>query len=678
MTEPFSHFFDDASTFPPGLAAPRRAVAEHEARRVSAVGAYMGPLVLAAPSAAETLAHAARPITVSLVGDVDTVRSAVTKLGGNPLVTVSSVELKDVSNITDAAMLKGDAQADVYVELAADQTDQLRTLSEHGLYAKFRTGGITGNLYPSVDEVANFLMRAASTRTPFKLTAGLHRAIRYTNVTTGITHHGFLNLANATLRALRQEGCDAVADAVTSPDPSKLRDVLLDDSWRSLFRSFGTCSTSEPLQSLATLGLVDVAVANASQEKAMPIQNEKTAADTYATAGFGIENLPYGSYRIGDGSPRLGVRLGSQVLDAGALASAAGRDDLAPVLDTENLDALLAAGPQTWRTVRSFLQEFLTSEVSKELPEGSVNTVEAVEMLLPFTPADYVDFYASEHHATNVGHIFRPNEAPLKPNWHHLPIGYHGRSSTLFVSGTDIVRPKGLLPTKPGEAPVFGDCQRLDIEAEMGYVVGGSAPRGEVTLEDAKDYIFGLTLVNDWSARDIQNFEYVPLGPFLGKSFATSLGAWVVPLDALQAARVKTPERVHPLAHYLDDSQTEPWNFDVTLTVSINGEAVSHPPMGQMYFSAAQMLAHMGVNGATISVGDFFASGTISGPDKNQRGSFLELAWGGEEPLTLTDGTQMTFLQDGQEVTITATAPGPNGSLIDFGAVTGRILPAVH
>jgi fumarylacetoacetase len=326
--------------------------------------------------------------------------------------------------------------------------------------------------------------------------------------------------------------------------------------------------------------------------------------------------------------------------------------------------------------VRAFLQEFLASPAGGRLPGGCVHTVEAVEMLLPFTPADYVDFYASEHHATNVGKIFRPDQAPLLPNWHHLPIGYHGRSSTLVASGTPIVRPKGLLPTAPGAAPQFGACRRLDIEAEIGYVVGGSAPHGEVTLEQADDFVFGLVLVNDWSARDIQAFEYVPLGPFLGKSFATSVGAWVVPLEALDAARTATPERVQQLAPYLDDSASAPWGFDLSLAVEIDSQTVSRPPFAQMYFSGAQMLAHMSVNGAAIGVGDFFASGTVSGPDKDQFGSLLELTWGGKEPLLLADGRQMTFLEDGQNVTITATAPGPNGSIIDFGAVTGRIAPA--
>ena len=229
---------------------------------------------------------------------------------------------------------------------------------------------------------------------------------------------------------------------------------------------------------------------------------------------------------------------------------------------------------------------------------------------------------------------------------------------------------------EPNGVPSFGPSRRLDIEAEVGFVLGGSAPAGEVALDQAGEHIFGLVLTNDWSARDIQAFEYVPLGPNLGKSFATSIAAWVTPVAALESVRTAPPARDTPLATYLDDSKTQPWGFDLQIEVVLNGETVARPPFASTYWTAAQMLAHMTVNGATLRPGDFFAGGTISGPEKNQRGSFLELAWGGAEPLTLADGTEFTFLRDGDEVTLRATAHTGQGTVVRLGDCTGRIVPA--
>lgn len=291
---------------------------------------------------------------------------------------------------------------------------------------------------------------------------------------------------------------------------------------------------------------------------------------------------------------------------------------------------------------------------------------------LPFEVADYVDFYASEHHASNLGRLFRPDSEPLMPNWKHLPVGYHGRAGTVVPSGTPIVRPSG--QRKGQTAPTFGESRRLDIEAEVGFVVGtGSALGDPVSADDFDERVFGVVLVNDWSARDIQAWEYVPLGPFLGKSFATSVSHWVVPLLALEAARVATPPQDPEPLPYLREKN--PWGLDLDLAVSWNGQVVSRPPYREMYWSPAQMLAHMTVNGASSRTGDLFASGTVSGPAKDQRGAFIELTWGGKEPVTV-NGEPRTFLEDGDEVSITASAPGPSGARIGFGEVTGRILPA--
>jgi fumarylacetoacetase len=272
--------------------------------------------------------------------------------------------------------------------------------------------------------------------------------------------------------------------------------------------------------------------------------------------------------------------------------------------------------------------------------------------------------------------MFRPGSDPLTPQWKHLPIGYHGRAGTVVPSGTPVVRPNGQKRPADGGLPGFGPSARLDIEAEVGFVVGTPSQLGKpVSVDDFREHVFGVCLVNDWSARDIQAWEYVPLGPFLAKSFATSVSPWIVPLDALEAARVPAPERTHELRPYLREK--EDWGLDLTLEVRINGHLVSRPPFSSMYWTAAQQLAHMTVNGASLRTGDFYASGTVSGPEPEQRGSFMELTWGGENPLKLPDGSTRAFLEDGDEITITATAPGVDGTVIGFGAVTGRIEPAV-
>ncbi len=295
---------------------------------------------------------------------------------------------------------------------------------------------------------------------------------------------------------------------------------------------------------------------------------------------------------------------------------------------------------------------------------------------LPFEVADYVDFYASENHARNVGQIFRPDAADsLTPNWKHLPIGYHGRSGTVVVSGTEVVRPSGQRKAPTDPAPLFGPSVRLDIEAEVGFVVGAPSPMGSsVALSAFRDHVFGVCLLNDWSARDIQAWEYVPLGPFLGKSFATSVSAWITPLDALEEARVPPPARTHPLLPYLDDADEEPGGYDLRISVAVNGHTISEPPFSTMYWTAAQQLAQMTANGASLRTGDLYGSGTVSGPTERERGSLLELTWNGTTPLDLPTGKR-TFLEDNDEVTLTAWAPGPDGTRVGLGEVTGRIAP---
>jgi fumarylacetoacetase len=379
---------------------------------------------------------------------------------------------------------------------------------------------------------------------------------------------------------------------------------------------------------------------------------------------FGLDNLPYGVFSPAGGAPRVGVRHGDSVVDLSALL-----DD--PVFATPSLNAFMAQGRARWTQVR----EQLTGLLAADVPDAAVHAVGDVQLHLPFEVADYVDFYASEHHASNLGRLFRPDSEPLMPNWKHLPVGYHGRAGTVIVSGTDVVRPCGQRKAPDEATPTYGPSRRLDIEAELGFVVGvGSEPGDRIGVDEFADRVFGAVLVNDWSARDLQAWEYVPLGPHLGKSFATSISPWVVPLAALEAARVPLPGQDPQPLPYLRAS--EDWGLDIDLVVEWNGEEVSRPPYREMYWSPAQMLAHMTVNGASARTGDLFASGTISGPEKHQRGAFIELTWGGREPVTVK-GEERTFLQDGDRVSISATAPGTGGGRIGFGEVTGTIRAAM-
>jgi fumarylacetoacetase len=392
------------------------------------------------------------------------------------------------------------------------------------------------------------------------------------------------------------------------------------------------------------------------------------------TDPFGLNTLPYGVVLPPGGGPQPAVRIGDRALPLGP-ATAALLRQRAPLFEAPTLDRLLAAGPPVWAEVRAAITEWLTDERYREQLEPQLLPLAGLPTALPFTVADYVDFYASEHHASNVGQMFRPGAPPLTPNWKHLPIGYHGRAGTVVVSGTEVRRPCG--QRKVGEVVEFGPSQRLDIEAELGFVVGtGSVPGTPVPIGDFSEHVFGVVLLNDWSARDIQAWEYVPLGPFLGKSFATSISAWITPLSALQSCRVPAVPRDPQPLPYLDDAG-DSWNLDLALAVRLNGELISEPPFATMYWTAAQMLAHLTVNGASLRPGDLFASGTVSGPERGQRGCLLELSWSGSEPLTLVDGSTRSFLADGDEVSITATGPGPDGSRVGIAEVVGRILPAL-
>jgi fumarylacetoacetase len=389
-----------------------------------------------------------------------------------------------------------------------------------------------------------------------------------------------------------------------------------------------------------------------------------------AGSPFGLANLPFGVFShpsVGSGARRIGVAVGDAVLD------------VAPVLDdavfaSPTLDPFLARGKAVWSETRARLTELLTDRHYQGAVSRHLRSRSEVALHLPFTVRDYVDFYCSLDHASNVGRIFRPDAEPLLPNWRHLPVGYHGRAGTVVVSGTPVVRPSGQRRPPGAEAPTFGPSVRLDIEAEVGFVIGTGSRLGEpIPIDDFADHVFGVVLVNDWSARDIQAWEYQPLGPFLGKSFATSISPWVVPLEALEAARVDGPAQEPAPLPYLQ--RAKPWALDLSLEVTLDGAVVSRPPFATMYWTADQMLAHLTVNGASTRTGDLYASGTVSGPEPDQRGSLIELTWNGAEPLTLPDGSTRSFLEDGDTVTISATAPAADGGRLSLGEVTGTILP---
>jgi fumarylacetoacetase len=404
-------------------------------------------------------------------------------------------------------------------------------------------------------------------------------------------------------------------------------------------------------------------------------------------SGFGLDNLPLGIGGRAGRPPQAHVAVGEDALALGDAAAAGLLDGLGiaeGAFEEPTLNTFLAAGPDAWRALRSRLQELLTDGGAADRLAGAVVSRADLRMALPVCIGDYVDFYSSIHHATNLGRLFRPDAEPLLPNWRHLPVGYHGRAGTVVVSGEDVPRPRGLRLVD-GE-PVEGPSTALDIELEVGFVVGAGNVRGEpIDVLAADDHIYGACLVNDWSARDIQAYEYQPLGPFLGKSFTTSISPWLVSMEALAPFRVVPPPQVPPVAGYLHCQ--EPWGLDLRLEVLLETAAMREsgmPPavisstgFADMYWTPAQQLAHITVNGASTVTGDLFASGTVSGPSPGSEGSLIELTWRGERPLTLPDGCHRTFLEDGDRVVLRGWAGGDGRPRIDLGEVTGTIVPAL-
>ncbi|WP_293446887.1 fumarylacetoacetase [Planktotalea sp.] len=401
-----------------------------------------------------------------------------------------------------------------------------------------------------------------------------------------------------------------------------------------------------------------------------------------AETDFPLNNLPYGVFSTDALDPRCGVAIGDMILDCRA-AEEAGLIDITdePLFDVPFWNEVMEDGRATWDTLRARLTEILTEGFSGEALVTDLLVPRAdVEMHMPFLVAEYTDFYAGRQHAQNMGAILRGSPS-LPANWLHIPIGYNGRASSVVVSGTDIHRPNGQTKAPDAKTPSFGPSRRLDIELELGAIVGKGNELGQpITVDDAETMIFGYVLLNDWSARDIQGWEYQPLGPFQGKAFGTSISPWIVTAAALEEFRAPTPARDFTLLPYLDGSKDGLYNIELEVLMQPEGAAkassIAKTNYNRMYYSAAEQLAHHASSGCAMTAGDLLGSGTISGADHSEYGSLMELSWAGKEPFTLETGEVRGFLEDGDTVTLRGAARG-DGFKIGFGDCVGKILPAV-
>ncbi len=414
--------------------------------------------------------------------------------------------------------------------------------------------------------------------------------------------------------------------------------------------------------------------------------------DVASDSHFPLQNLPFGVFKPdAQTAPRIGVAIGDLVLDLqviaehGLLTGPELRDHKI-VFAQSSLNAFLALGQSAWREARTTVMQLLCADEAtlrdnKKLRAQALHRQDQVSMLLPVTVRGYTDFYSSKEHATNLGKMFRGSDNALMPNWLHMPIGYDGRASSIVVSGTDFARPCGQIMPPNADNPIFSASKRLDAELEVGFIVGSNSKLGEpISTQAAPQHIFGVVLLNDWSARDIQKWEYQPLGPFLGKNFCTSISPWVVTLDALEPFRVSGPKQQPQPLPYLQCEQA--WNFNLQLQMLLKTATMTQPDtvattnFRQVYWNFCQQVAHHTINGCNLRTGDIFASGTVSGDQPGSYGSFIELCWGGKQPLTLSNGETRTFLEDGDSVTITGWCQGDNYR-IGFGEVTGTVLPAL-
>jgi fumarylacetoacetase len=414
----------------------------------------------------------------------------------------------------------------------------------------------------------------------------------------------------------------------------------------------------------------------------------KSWIDVHSSSDFSINNIPFSVCTTKDNEQkRVCTAIGDYIVDLAVLESAGLFADITTVelFQEETVNKLIAQGKPVWKAIRTKIQSLLSDESSplkndESLRNNALHLATDATLHLPLKIGDYTDFYASRNHAENVGSIFRGPDNALMPNWTRMPIGYHGRASSIVASGTSIVRPSGQIKPPIANEPFFSPSLQLDYELEMGFVVGGENKLGQpVSIEEAEDYLFGMVLLNDWSARDIQAFEYQPLGPFLSKNFTTSIAPWIITMDALEPFKTAGVEREHELMPYLQ--QPSFMTYDIELSVGIKTPKLTEPETiaqtnyKYLYWSAEQMVAHHTVNGCALKVGDLFGSGTISGPEKNNRGCLLELTWRGTDPVQLSSGEERSWLQDGDELVMSGYCE-KDGIRIGFGQVSGKIEPA--
>ncbi|MCK8464099.1 fumarylacetoacetase [Aliiroseovarius sp. S1339] len=401
-----------------------------------------------------------------------------------------------------------------------------------------------------------------------------------------------------------------------------------------------------------------------------------------ADTPFPLNNLPYGVFSVGDDEPRCGVAIGDMIFDVAA-AEEAGLIEISdnPVFDVPFWNELMEQGSDAWAALRTRMGQLLREGSTERAAVEPLLVKQAdVDLHMPFLVSEYTDFYAGRQHAANMGAILR-GSPDLPANWLHIPIGYNGRASSVVISGTPINRPNGQRKAPDAEMPSFGPSMRLDIELEMGAIVGKPSAFGQpITVDEADDMIFGYVLLNDWSARDIQGWEYQPLGPFQGKAFGTSISPWIVTAAALEEFRAPTPKREKELLPYLDGSKDGLYDISLQVLMQPDGankaSVVGETNYTRMYYSAAEQLCHHAIGGCGMNVGDLLGSGTISGPTKTEYGSLMEMSWAGREPFTLDTGETRTFIEDGDTLTLRGAAKG-DGFQIGFGDCVGKILPAV-
>jgi fumarylacetoacetase len=417
--------------------------------------------------------------------------------------------------------------------------------------------------------------------------------------------------------------------------------------------------------------------------------NRKSWIDVPENSDFPIQNIPFGVFITKEDVITIGTRIGNCAIDMGALQQFGYFEGIELTDDMfmqDTLNDFISDGKKTWRLVRNRLAELFDENNPKLRDNKShreiiIFKVEDIEMLLPVQIGDYTDFYSSKEHATNVGKMFRDPENALLPNWLHIPVGYHGRSSTIVPSGIPVHRPYGQTLPNGESTPVFGPSRLVDFELETAFITTDANLMGEpIPVEEAEDHIFGMVLFNDWSARDIQKWEYVPLGPFLAKNFASSISPWIVTMDALKPFRVKGPEQVPTPLPYLQQKGEKA--FDINLEVAIKPEKseetiVSRSNFKYMYWSMAQQLAHHTINGCRVNSGDMMGSGTISGPTEDSFGSMLELTWGGQKPIQMKDGSERKFINDNDTVIIRGFCQNDKVR-VGFGEVSSKLLPAIN